>query len=173
MDCETRIGLFVALREKCVARNISSMVWVVLGCALLSGCVFYDHNFPPRIEGVVTEQGQALAGVQVSLKQFNQIVKTTHSDEKGCFSFETPGEWRVFIPIGPIDRVTEWSIVIGQPPQSIVGYQYRRFGGVLSGHTGDDHIVLDCDLSLENKEKVRSEYDSLCTEKMRRFRYRQ
>lgn len=72
---------------------------------LLSGCVY--HDYPTRqIEGTLTNAGEPLAGVAVSLTEFDRQIATAQTDSNGHFSMAPQGNWHVFIPVGPQDRLS-------------------------------------------------------------------
>lgn len=127
-------------------KNMLLIVLALSGSALLTGCVSHDYD-SPHIDGVVTHQGQALPGVTVSLASANEIVQTTATDDSGHFALNPEGEWNVFIPIGPQDRMIHWSVMIDQGTSKIIGYEGGRFGGVFSGYSHGDHVRLVCDVS--------------------------
>ncbi len=52
-------------------KKILSLFLVLSGTAFLSGCVYHNYG-SPHINGVITDQGQTLAGVKVSLANFDQ-----------------------------------------------------------------------------------------------------
>lgn len=63
-------------------KKILSLFLVLSGTAFLSGCVYHNYG-SPHINGVITDQGQTLAGVKVSLANFDQKIQTTTTDTKG------------------------------------------------------------------------------------------
>lgn len=142
-------------------KKILSLFLVLSGSAFLSGCVYHNYG-SPHINGIITDQGQTLAGVKVSLANFDQKVQTTTTDTKGHFSFIPQGEWNVFIPIGPQDRMNNWSIIIEQGPLEITGYKRSHLGGAFSGYSYRDHITLVCDVSLSRKDIGDSDNNPVC-----------
>jgi len=140
-------------------RKVLSTLWVLSATLLSSSCVYHDYH-SPHINGVIANKGKVLAGVQVSLVSFNHQTQTTTTDAEGHFSLIPQGEWNIFIPIGPQDRMTRWSLVIEQSQMEIIGYQGSRFGGVFSGYSFSDRITLVCDLSLANTDHANSLNDT-------------
>lgn len=122
------------------------MAATLSGSIFFTGCVYHDYD-SPHINGIITYQGQPLHGVTVSLASANEIVLTTTTDDKGLFALNPKGEWNVFIPIGPQDRINYWSVIINQGASAIAGYEEHGIGGVFSGYSHDDHITLACDVS--------------------------
>ncbi|RWA56099.1 hypothetical protein B0X05_06215, partial [Yersinia pestis] len=55
-------------------KKILSLFLVLSGTAFLSGCVYHNYG-SPHINGVITDQGQTLAGVKVSLANFDQKIQ--------------------------------------------------------------------------------------------------
>lgn len=142
--------------------KVLSLMIVLAAATFLNGCVYHDYN-SPHIEGVLTRQGQPLANVNVSLANSAQIMQTTTTDSKGYFSLAPKGEWNVFIPIGPQDRFTRWSVIIEQGSETLTGYQDSGIGGVFSGYSSNDRVSLNCDLSQANIKTDESEVHYFCT----------
>lgn len=136
--------------------KVLSLMTVLTTAIFLNGCVYHDYN-SPHIDGVLTRQGQPLAKVNVSLTNYDRIVQTTTTDSKGYFSLVPKGEWNVFIPIGPQDRMTRWQIIIEQDAEKFTGYEDGRIGGVFSGYSGSDRVSLLCDLSPSDTNAARSD----------------
>lgn len=128
-------------------RTLSIMAALSLMISL-SGCVFHDYN-SPHIEGVILNQGQPVADVPVVLTDVDTQVRTT-TDSQGRFTLAPPGEWHLFIPTGPQDRLSRWFVIIEQGQKTFTGYTGSRFGNVFSGYSGSDRIRLVCELSLKS-----------------------
>lgn len=134
----------------------------LMGTVFLSGCVWHDYN-SPKIDGVVTHQGQKLAGVKVSLAYYDRDIETTTTDAQGHFSFKAQGEWNVLIPIGPQDRLIRWSVIIKpEGVEEITGYEGGRVGGVFSGYSSGDRMTLLCDIALAHESSDDPQQTQVC-----------
>ena len=142
--------------------NLSLALLLSTG-SLLTGCVVH-HYTSPAINGIITRQGQPSAGTTVSLTHFESNVQTTRTDAAGRFAFDAQGEWQVFIPVGPQDRLTRWSVIIAQPPGTITGYESGGIGGVFSGYSRHDQITLRCNISANDRNSVNPENTPVCRE---------
>ncbi len=91
-----------------------------------------------------------MAGVKVSLANFDQNTDNHHRYQ-GTFLVYSARRVECFIPIGPQDRMNNWSIIIEQGPLEITGYKRSHLGGAFSGYSYRDHITLVCDVSLSRK----------------------
>ncbi|KEY56473.1 DUF6795 domain-containing protein [Serratia sp. DD3] len=130
---------------------------------LLSGCVYHDYP-TPQIEGTLTNAGKPLAGVAVSLTEFDRQIATAQTDSNGHFSMAPKGNWHVFIPVGPQDRLSHWSLTTtDHQGQEISIYTSQRLGGVFSGYSRNDRVKLNCELSPAG-EKSRSQESTLFCE---------
>ena len=110
------------------SNRIASLAIVAL-TFLLSGCVYHDYP-SPRIEGTLNNAGKPLPRVTVSLVEFDQHIATTQTDNNGYFSFVPQGDWHVFIPVGPQDRLSSWTLTTIDPQgQKRDIYTSQRFGG--------------------------------------------
>lgn len=123
--------------------------FIMLGTTCLSGCITYDY-YSPRIDGIITHNELVLTDVKVILMNYRQVVQTTHTDEKGHFSFAGRGKWSASImPIG--DRFITWSVIIEQDGSNITGYIDWISGGPFTSYSSSDHFMLECDLSRVEK----------------------
>ena len=119
---------------------------------LFSGCVYHDYP-SPRIEGTLNNAGKPLPRVTVSLVEFDRQIATTQTDNNGYFSFVPQGDWHVFIPVGPQDRLSSWTLTTIDPQgQKRDIYTSRRFGGPFSGYSMSDNVKLFCELSPTSGE---------------------
>lgn len=97
---------------------------------LLGGCVYHDYP-TPRIEGTLTNAGEPLAGVAVSLTEFDRQIATAQTDSHGRFSIAPQGNWHVFIPVGPQDSLSRWALTtVDSQGHEFSIYTDGRFGGV-------------------------------------------
>lgn len=114
---------------------------------LLSGCVFHDYP-APRVQGTLSDAGKPLAGITVTLTDYDQPIATTQTGSDGHFSLTPPGNWNLFIPIGPQDRVGRWALIANDlQGQKRSIYSGGSLGGPFSGYSRGDRISLSCDLS--------------------------
>lgn len=128
------------------SNRIASQAIVAL-TLLLSGCVYHDYP-SPRIEGTLNNAGKPLPRVTVSLVEFDRHIATTQTDNNGYFSFVPQGDWHVFIPVGPQDRLSSWTLTTIDPQgQKRDIYTSQRFGGPFSGYSRNDSVKLFCELS--------------------------
>ncbi|AWC85240.1 carboxypeptidase regulatory-like domain-containing protein [Enterobacter ludwigii] len=119
---------------------------------LFSGCVYHDYP-SPRIEGTLNNAGKPLPRVTVSLVEFDRHIATTQTDNNGYFSFVPQGDWHVFIPVGPQDRLSSWTLTTIDPQgQKRDIYTSQRFGGPFSGYSRSDSVKLFCELSPTSGE---------------------
>ena len=133
------------------SNRIASQAIVAL-TLLLSGCVYHDYP-SPRIEGTLNNAGKPLPRVTVSLVEFDRQIATTQTDNNGYFSFVPQGDWHVFIPVGPQDRLSSWTLTTIDPQgQKRDIYTSRRFGGPFSGYSRNDNVKLLCELSPTSGE---------------------
>ena len=97
--------------------------------------------------------GKPLPRVTVSLVEFDRHIATTQTDNNGYFSFVPQGDWHVFIPVGPQDRLSSWTLTTIDPQgQKRDIYTSRRFGGPFSGYSRSDNVKLFCELSPTSGE---------------------
>ncbi|HCR3447796.1 DUF6795 domain-containing protein [Citrobacter werkmanii] len=129
---------------------------------LLSGCIYHDYP-SPQIEGTLTRAGEPLAGTTVSLTEFDRQIATVQTDNNGHFLLEPQGDWHVFIPIGPQDRLSQWTLTTIDPQGKELNiYTDGRFGGVFSGYSGNDRVKLSCELSPAKTKNNQQEGNPLC-----------
>ncbi len=141
-------------------KKILSLFLVLSGTAFLSGCVYHNYG-SPHINGVITDQGQTLAGVKVSLANFDQKYRQPPPIPRDISRYSAR-RVECFIPIGPQDRMNNWSIIIEQGPLEITGYKRSHLGGAFSGYSYRDHITLVCDVSLSRKDIGDSDNNPVC-----------
>ena len=122
---------------------------ILTAALMLSGCVFHDYD-TPAVEGTLTERGQPLSNVRVALEDGGQR-QETKTDAQGHFSFPGRGSWKVFIPVGPQDRMNHWSVLIARPSGEITAYEEGGLGGPFSGYSRSDSVRLACDLARVEK----------------------
>lgn len=141
-------------------RITNHVIFVLL--FLLSGCVYHDYP-TPQIEGTLTKAGEPVVGVVVSLTEFDRQIATTQTDNNGHFSMVPPGNWHVFIPVGPQDRLSRWTLAtIDHQGQELSLYTGKRFGGVFSGYSRDDRVKLICELSSAGGESRSLQSNQFC-----------
>ncbi|MCG8708580.1 carboxypeptidase regulatory-like domain-containing protein [Brenneria sp. 4F2] len=129
---------------------------------LLSGCVYHDYP-TPQIEGTLTNAGEPLAGVAVSLTEFDRPIATVQTDSNGHFSMVPQGNWHVFIPVGPQDRLSRWTLtIIDLQGQELSIYTRQRLGGVFSGYSRNDRVKLICELSSAGGKSRSQESKLFC-----------
>lgn len=129
---------------------------------LLSGCVYHDYP-TPQVEGTLTNAGEPLAGVTVSLTEFDRPIATVKTDSNGRFSLVPQGNWHVFIPVGPQDRLSRWTLTtIDRQGQELSIYTGQRFGGVFSGYSSNDRMKLSCELSPAGGKSRSHESNPFC-----------
>lgn len=129
---------------------------------LLSGCVYHDYP-APQIEGALMDAGKPLSGVSISLTEFDQQIATTHTDSNGHFAIAPQGNWHLFIPVGPQDRLGSWSLTtVDSQGNGLRIYSEQRFGGVFSGYSSNDRVKLSCDLSPANGKNLSQENTLFC-----------
>ena len=129
---------------------------------LLSGCVFHDYP-APRVEGTLSDAGKPLAGIIVTLTNYDQPIATTQTDSHGHFSLAPQGNWHLFIPIGPQDRIERWTLIANDlQGQKRSIYSGGSFGGPFSGYSRGDRISLICDLSPAARKTQRFSEAQAC-----------
>ena len=143
-------------------KKIRMMVSAAAVCVLLNGCVWHDYS-NPAIEGIVTNKGQPLPGVRVALSAYDEVIEETRTDANGHFSLKARGEWSVFIPIGPQDRVTHWSVLLyPEGTETITGYEQGGIGGFFSGYSSGDRVNLNCDIARYRGKTDRYTLSGVC-----------
>ncbi|QLO13079.1 MULTISPECIES: DUF6795 domain-containing protein [Citrobacter] len=129
---------------------------------LLCACVYHDYP-APQIQGTLTQAGEPLAGIAVSITEFDHQIATTQTDSNGHFLLVPQGNWHVFIPVGPQDRLSSWTLTtIDHQGQELSIYTGQRFGGVFSGYSGNDRVKLSCKLSPVGAKNKHQEGNPLC-----------
>lgn len=129
---------------------------------LLSGCVYHDYP-TPLVEGTLTNAGEPLVGVTVSLTEFDRQIATAKTDSNGHFSMVPQGNWHVFIPVGPQDRLSRWTLTtIDRQGQELSIYTSQRFGGFFSGYSRNDRMKLSCELSPTGGKSRSHESNLFC-----------
>ena len=144
-----------------ITSRITSLAILALPM-LLSGCVFHDYP-SPQVEGTLTHAGEPLAGVQVSLTEFDHPIATVQTDSYGHFSLASQGNWHLFIPVGPQDRVSRWTLTtIDRQGKELSLYTSYRMGGVFSGYSRKDRVQLICELSPADGKSQSQGSDRFC-----------
>lgn len=129
---------------------------------LLSGCIYHDYP-SPQIEGSLTRAGEPLTGATVSLTECDRQIATVKTDSNGHFLLVPQGDWHVFIPIGPQDRLSQWTLTtIDHQGQELNIYTDGRFGGVFSGYSGNERLTLICELSPAGGKTQNQESHPFC-----------
>lgn len=129
---------------------------------LLSGCVYHDYP-APRIEGILMNRDEPLIGVTVSLAEFDQQIASVQTDSNGHFTIEPQGNWHIFIPVGPQDRLSSWTLTtINRQGTKLNIYTSHRLGGIFSGYSGNDRLKLFCELSPVDRKSRSLESGQLC-----------
>lgn len=133
---------------------------ILMAALMLSGCVFHDYD-TPAVEGTLTERSQPLSDVRVFLESGSQR-QETRTDSQGHFAFARQGSWKVFIPVGPQDRMSRWSVVIARPSGEITVYKQGGLGGPFSGYSRSDSVRLTCDLARADDDNQAAMVNTVC-----------
>ena len=133
---------------------------ILMATLMLSGCIFHDYD-TPAVEGTLTERGQPLSGVRVFLES-GSWRQETRTDSQGHFAFPGQGSWKVFIPVGPQDRMSRWSVLIARPSGEITAYKEGGIGGPFSGYSRSDSVRLTCDLARADEKNQMAAPGAVC-----------
>ncbi|WP_017349929.1 hypothetical protein [Pantoea sp. A4] len=99
----------------------------------------------------------------VTLTDYDQPIAITQTSSSGHFSLTPPGNWNLFIPIGPQDRVGRWALIADDlQGQKRSIYSGGSIGGPFSGYSKNDRISLICDLSPAERKIQRFSEEQFC-----------
>ena len=118
----------------------------------LCGCLTHTY-YTPGVDGIITQNGKPLEGAIVWLSNSADEKQKMQTNKNGHFAFSAEGGWILFVPIGPQDRMTSWSINIYQPSGALEIYSEYGLAGIFSGYSYGDHVSLRCDIPNLNAAK--------------------
>jgi hypothetical protein len=118
--------------------------WFLLPAGFLAGCIPFPHrdHRAPDVKGVLTRDGQPLAGITVEYEAASVNEKwSAVTDAKGKFSFEGPKKRAWFLVFG--DRVDYWNISFHISATQVYTLEDHGYWG------GPSLLEVRCDLRPE------------------------
>jgi hypothetical protein len=136
-------------------------VLIIASPLLLSGCLYHQYT-SPQIEGTLSHAGKPLTGATVSVTDVGKKIVSSQTDANGHFALHPEGNWQVFIPIGPQDLRIHWTLALDTPEGELSLYEGYRSGGVFSGYSKRDNLVLACDTASPVANPLEPEAKTYC-----------